>query len=96
MAAHTAVRGKDAADCSWKDVPGRVDSCQKEAWVGTGVGSSTSATVWTWQYQVCMLCVLFPCLLCSEKKIIAFLRSAFLKRFDIKNISFFSREIINS
>lgn len=83
--------------CSSLDTAEQIGVRRKLGWrrgwglvVGAGGGRSMDhlRAVWTRQYQVGVLCVLFPCLLCSERKIIAFISSVFLKLFDIKIIFF--------
>lgn len=80
--------GHSRADCArrklgWRRGWGRVMS------TGGGRSMDHLRAVWILQCQVCVLCVLFPCSLCSERKIIAFIRSVFLKLFDIKKIHSF-------
>lgn len=79
--------------CCSLDTAEQIGVRRKLGWRrGWGAGGGRSmdhlCAVWTRQYQVGMLCVLFPCLLCSERKIIAFISSVFLKLFDIKIIFF--------
>lgn len=73
---------KRCSDRSWKDVPSKQIHARRNRVVAGHGPPPLHLDTHSSEHQVCyVMCVLFPCLLYSETKIIAFRRSVFLKLF---------------